>query len=99
MDRYQALEVLMHAQFMELLAKDLLGINEDALMQQYENKAEYKMEQRPAEPAVFKPDTERLAYMHNHGYTPLQISQLRYPEKSRIGSELACKLGKTVVWS
>lgn len=99
MDRYQALEVLMHAQLMELLAKDLLGIDEDTLIRQYENKPEFKMEQLPAEPAVFRPDTEKLAYMHNHGYTPLQISQMSYAEKSRIGVELARKLGKAVVWS
>lgn len=102
MNREQAFVALAHAQLIELWAEDLLQTH--ALVP-IESGGEMTLQgvvigtpkQTESQPAKLKPDTEKTAYLHNHGYTPEQINAMSFPELQEACLALVKKTGKSVV--
>lgn len=44
-----------------------------------------------------KMDTEKTAYLHNHGYTPQQLIQMGYQKRCALACEWAARLRKSVI--
>lgn len=97
MNREQAFVALAHGQLMELFAKDLVQALE---AEKFDAKIDFQTEQRKKEDPYWrglKEDTPKTAYLHNHGYTPMELMHMPFAEKSQICKELSIKLGKSVV--